>query len=483
MPWSDLRDFLDELDRHRQLLVIDDEVTPEPDLGAAGAAVNRLGDQAPALLFRNVRGFNDARVAMNVLGSWSNHALMLGLPKSTPIREQFFVFAERWQRFPVEVERRRDAPFQEIPIREGINLFEQLPVFRLNAGDGGFFIDKGCVITRDPSDPAHFGKQNVGIYRLQVKGRTRLGIQVAPQHDLARHLAIAERTGRNLPVAIAVGCDPVITLMAGTPLAYDQSEYAMAGAIRGEPYPIARAPLTGLDVPWGAEFVIEGEILAGVREYEGPFGEFTGHYTGGRNTPVIEVRCVSHRQRPIFEHLYLGIPWTEVDYMIGLNTSVPLYAELKQAYPDEVVAVNAMWCHGLVAIVSLRSRFGGFARSVALRLMSTPHGLGYCKVVILVDDYVDPFDLQRVMWAIATKVHPRHDVFTIPNLPVVSLDPSSEPPGMTDKLVIDATTPVHPDARGRFARSPLVEPRAESRAWEQRLNELFARLSDGRGPN
>ncbi len=143
-------------------------------------------------------------------------------------------------------------------------------------------MDKACVISRDLEDPDNFGKQNVGIYRMQVKGKDRLGIQPVPQHDIAIHLRQAEERGVNLPVTIALGCEPVITTAASTPLLYDQSEYEMAGAIQGEPYRIVKSKLSDLDIPWGAEVVLEGEILAGEREYEGPFGEFTGHYSGGR---------------------------------------------------------------------------------------------------------------------------------------------------------------------------------------------------------
>lgn len=95
-----------------------------------------------------------------------------------------------------------------------------------------------------------------------------------------------------------------------------------------------------------------------------------------------------------------------VQTTVGINTSVPIYQQPKQAFPDEIVAVNAMYTHGLVAIVSTKKRYGGFAKAVGLRAMTTRHGLGYCKVVIVVDETVDPFNLPQVMWAISTKLHP-----------------------------------------------------------------------------
>ncbi|AZV51430.1 phenolic acid decarboxylase [Bacillus halotolerans] len=471
MAYQDFREFLAALEKEGQLLTVNEEVKPEPDLGAAARAASNLGDKSPALLFNNIYGYNNAQIAMNVIGSWPNHAMMLGLPKDTPVKEQFFEFAKRYEQFPMEVKREETAPFHENEITEDINLFDILPLFRINQGDGGYYLDKACVISRDLEDPENFGKQNVGIYRMQVKGKDRLGIQPVPQHDIAIHLRQAEERGINLPVTIALGCEPVITTAASTPLLYDQSEYEMAGAIQGEPYRIVKSKLSDLDIPWGAEVVLEGEIIAGEREYEGPFGEFTGHYSGGRSMPIIKINRVYHRNNPIFEHLYLGMPWTECDYMIGINTCVPLYQQLKEAYPNEIVAVNAMYTHGLIAIVSTKNRYGGFAKAVGMRALTTPHGLGYCKMVIVVDEDVDPFNLPQVMWALSTKMHPKHDAVIIPDLSVLPLDPGSNPSGITHKMILDATTPVAPETRGHYSQ-PLDSP-LTTKEWEQKLMDLM----------
>ncbi|RPJ97528.1 hypothetical protein BSBH6_01454 [Bacillus subtilis] len=471
MAYQDFRKFLAALEKEGQLLTVNEEVKPEPDLGAAARAASNLGDKSPALLFNNIYGYNNAQIAMNVIGSWPNHAMMLGMPKDTPVKEQFFEFAKRYDQFPMPVKREETAPFHENEITEDINLFDILPLFRINQGDGGYYLDKACVISRDLEDPDNFGKQNVGIYRMQVKGKDRLGIQPVPQHDIAIHLRQAEERGVNLPVTIALGCEPVITTAASTPLLYDQSEYEMAGAIQGEPYRIVKSKLSDLDVPWGAEVVLEGEIIAGEREYEGPFGEFTGHYSGGRSMPIIKIKRVYHRNNPIFEHLYLGMPWTECDYMIGINTCVPLYQQLKEAYPNEIVAVNAMYTHGLIAIISTKTRYGGFAKAVGMRALTTPHGLGYCKMVIVVDEDVDPFNLPQVMWALSTKMHPKHDAVIIPDLSVLPLDPGSNPSGITHKMILDATTPVAPETRGHYSQ-PLDSP-LTTKEWEQKLMDLM----------
>ncbi|MFS4092124.1 non-oxidative hydroxyarylic acid decarboxylases subunit C [Streptomyces sp. AF1A] len=473
MPYDDLRGFLDALDKEGQLLRVTEEVLPEPDIAAAANAAPRLGDAAPALFFDNVKGFTNARIAMNVHGSWANHALALGLPKETGAKEQVAEFIRRWEAFPVEPEWREDPPWARNTLEgDEADVFRVLPLIRLNDGDGGFYIDKAAVVSKDPDDPEHSGKQNVGIYRIEVKGRRRLAIQPVPVHDIALHLRTAEERGEDLPVAIALGNDPVVTIAASTPMKYEENEYGLAGALRGAPAPIAKAPLTGLPVPWGSEVVVEGVIEGRTREVEGPFGEFTGHYSGGRSMPVIRVDRISYRTDPVFEHLYLGMPWTECDYLMAANTCAPLYQQLKADFP-EVQAVNASYTHGLVVIVSTKKRYGGFAKAVGLRVLTTPHGMGYATTVIVVDEDVDPFNLPQVMWALSTKMNPAGDLITIPNLPVVELAPQARTPGIVDKLVIDATTPVAPDRRGTYGNQ--VRDLPETAGWLARLQALAAR--------
>ncbi|MFG2920555.1 non-oxidative hydroxyarylic acid decarboxylases subunit C [Streptomyces sp. NPDC048305] len=472
MAYDDLRSFLATLEKEGQLLRITEQVQAEPDLAAAANAAGRIGEGAPALYFDDVAGFADARIAMNVHGSWRNHALALGLPAATSVREQVEEFARRWDDFPVAPERREDAPWRENTLTgDDVDLFAVLPLFRLNDGDGGFYLDKAAVVSRDPEDPGHFGKQNVGTYRLEVTGRNRLAIQPVPMHDVALHLKAAESRGEDLPVAITLGNDPVISVVAGMPMGYDQSEYEMAGALRGAPAPIATAPYTGFDVPWGSEVVIEGVIESRVREIEGPFGEFTGHYSGGRRMPVIRVERVSYRTDPVYESLYIGMPWTEVDFLVGPNTCVPLLKQLRAEFP-EVKAVNAMYTHGLAVVISTEKRYGGFAKAVGMRAMTTPHGLGYVTQVIVVDEDVDPFDLPQVMWAMSAKVNPAEDVVIVPNLSVMALAPAADKPGITSKMIIDATTPVSPDDRGHFSTPARDLP--ETAAWAERLRQLIA---------
>jgi UbiD family decarboxylase len=187
--------------------------------------------------------------------------------------------------------------------------------------------------------------------------------------------------------------------------------------------------------------------------------------------PTIRIDRISYRTNPVFESLYLGMPWTEVDYLVGPNTCVPLLKQLRAEFP-EVQAVNAMYTHGLAVIVSTKKRYGGFAKAVGMRAMTTPHGLGYVTQVIVVDEDVDPFDLPQVMWAMSAKVNPQDDVVIVPNLSVMALAPAANTPGITSKMIIDATTPVAPDNRGHF--DTPVRDLPETPEWTDRLRALIA---------
>lgn len=257
--------------------------------------------------------------------------------------------------------------------------------------------------------------------------------------------------------------------MASTPIEYAQSEYDFAGALKGEAIELTKSEHGQLDIPARSEVVLEGYIMPREREIEGPFGEFPGSYSGARLQPIVKITKITHRQNPIFENLYLGMPWTEIDYLMALNTSLPLYKQLKRDFP-EVEAVNAMYTHGIGTIVSTKSRLGGYGKAVAMRLLSTPHGMPYTKIAIIVDEFVDPFNLEQVMWALTTRVRPDKDVFKIPYAPGMPLDPSSDPAGMHTKLVIDATTPIAPD----IARdTELLATPEKAEEWSAILRDLI----------
>ncbi len=155
-----------------------------------------------------------------------------------------------------------------------------------------------------------------------------------------------------------------------------------------------------------------------------------------------------------------------------MTTCAPIFVQLNSEFP-EVVAVNALYTHGLVVIVSTITRYGGFAKAIGLRVLTTTHGLGYAKVVIVVDADIDPFDLNEVMWAVSVKVNPASDLIVVPNLAENLLDPAGAPIGIVHKMIIDATTPIAPDIRGDYAAAGHA---AGTAAWRDKLSALIKGL-------
>ncbi|MCM6778433.1 UbiD family decarboxylase [Nocardia sp. CDC159] len=187
MPYDDLRSFLAALESHDQLLHITERVQPEPDLAAAAVAGIRMSDRSPALYFDNIAGFTDARVLMNTVAGWQNLAVAMDLDPGSSARTMFDEWVRRWDAYPVAPERRDNPPWAENTVSgDDINLFELMPLFRLNQFDAGFYLDKGAVVSRDPEDWNNFDTQNVGCYRMQVRHRRHLNILPIPVHDLRR---------------------------------------------------------------------------------------------------------------------------------------------------------------------------------------------------------------------------------------------------------------------------------------------------------
>jgi UbiD family decarboxylase len=451
---SSLREFLELLEEQGQLIHWRDRVLPEPDIRKVAVAAGRDVNGAPAIVFDNIAGYPGKKTVVGVHGSWNNMATLFGMPRGTTIREMFFELAGRWGRTGAQITHvpPGEASVHQCRIEQDINLYDLLPVYRINEYDGGFYLAKASVASRDPLDPDNFGKQNVGIYRLQLQGPDTFTLMTVPAHDMGRQILAAEKANKPFKIAVMLGNHPGLAVFAATPVGYDESEYEYASAMMGAPIRLTKSA-DGIDILADSEIVLEAELQLGERVVEGPFGEFPGSYSGVRRAPVFKVTGVSHRRDPIFENIYIGRGWTEHDTLIGLNTSAPIYAQLRESFP-EVAGVNALYQHGMTAIIAVKNRMAGFAKTVALRALGTPHGVMYLKNLIMVDATVDPFDLNQVMWALSTRT--RHDdIMVLPNMAMIPIDPSAVTPGKGHHLIIDATSFMAPDPVGE---AHLVEP-------------------------
>jgi UbiD family decarboxylase len=447
-PATDLRSFLQLLEAKGELARIESSVSLTQEIGAV--ALRNLRTNGPGLLFERA-GQSEIRLAVDLLASRRRYALALGVEPDQ--------LATEWNRRtknlipPVIVE---SGPCQQhVWVGDQVDL-TKLPVPIWNDRDGGPYLTLSCHISKDPDTQA----RNVGVYRNMVHDRNTLGILVEPYGHLRYQWN--KRPNQAFPVAIVLGADPVVPMAAVAPVPYGRDELAVAGALRGQPLELVPCVTIPLEVPASAEIVIEGEISLDDLRDEGPFGEFTGYYGGHRAPrPVIHVKAITHRDRPILDAVYEGQPPSGSAIIVA----VPREAELMRQISLPGVKRAHMTRGGggaLHAVVSVDKPYEGFGKYVGLAVLGTTAGRGI-KQVVLVDDDVDPADPTQVEWAIATRVQPHRDIEILSELPGIILDPSlprgdhSRPP-LTSKMIIDAT---RYDAKD-FA--PVCLPSAEAMA-------------------
>jgi 4-hydroxy-3-polyprenylbenzoate decarboxylase len=294
---------------------------------------------------------------------------------------------------------------------------------------------------RDPDG----GWINASIYRVQVHGRNKVTIQFDHQ---GRHGAIIAKkywdAGKPCPVAVVNGEDPALFIAGFEYLPTSSSEYDFAGAIKGMPIEVFAGPVTGLPLPARAEIILEGELLPTSQETlpEGPFGEFTGYYAADkRPCPVMHVTAVHHRNDPI---LLGSPPMKPPRFHFGLPfRAASIWSNLETAGVSDVVGV---WQHvaQLMTVVALKQRYDGHAKRAAMIAAANSY-MG--RVVVVVDDDVDPSNLADVMWAVTTRCEPSEQVDIVRNAWSSALDPRIPPEdklrGVTShsKLIIEACRP------------------------------------------
>ncbi len=461
---KDLREFLQILKSMKELIEIDDPILPEPDVGAISKATCRL--HGPALLLKKVIGFNHP-ILVGVHTSNKSLAIALGLSKEASLKDIFIEFSNRWERYPLPPKTVDHAPCKEVIVSEKDVDLTALPICRWNVEDGGPYIDKGVVITKNPET----GVMNAGIYRMQLKGRKELGIWPELAHGVGIHYRMKERFSEPLQVAIAIGNDPFLNLSAVSPLDESWDELSFAGALRGEPLKVVRAEKVDLFVPAYSEFILEGiiETDSDVRELEGPFAEYTGYYAGVFKTPVIKIVSISCRKNPIYEGLYAGRPMSEVDYITQIPSSVAVYRQVKKIVP-EIQFFNLASTWTLTGIASMRQSYGGQAKQLMNAIWATPFGT-YIKNLFIVDDDVDPFDINQVLWALSVRFRGEDDIVSIRKAPGSMLDPSAVISGMSTKIGFDLTQPKPPDTVTKTIG--VVRDRPETEKWCSFLESIL----------
>jgi 4-hydroxy-3-polyprenylbenzoate decarboxylase len=441
MPYEDLRDFIARVDEIGALRRIEG-ADPACEIGGVTEVAAGL-PECPALLFDRIKGHAPGfRVFTNATVSPQRAALALGIdPGLRPIdalKEWKGRRTSLTMQKPMVV---KDAAFLENS-RTGqdvdIGLF---PVPLWHRQDGGPFIGSGSIVVmRDPDT----GWINASIYRVQVHGRDRVTVQF---DHAGRHGAIIARKywqeGKPCPVAVVNGPDPALFIAGFEYLPEGASEYEFAGAIKGGPVEVVSGPSSGLPVPARAEIVLEGVLLPMSEALpEGPFGEFTGYYAAEkRPAPAMRVDAMHWRNDPI---LLGSPPMKPPRFHFGLPfRAAGIWSNLEANGVTDIVGA---WQHvaQLMTVVALRQRYAGHAKRAGL-IAAAQSYMG--RIVVTVDEDVDPSNLADVMWAIATRCEPSEAVDIVRNAWSSALDPritaADRSSGQTShsKMIIDACKP------------------------------------------
>jgi 2,5-furandicarboxylate decarboxylase 1 len=425
---EDLRHYLNEIREHYsdEFYEISETIDPEYEATAWWRELIKFNN--PILFFQHVRGY-DMHVVANVFGTLERVARMIGAKPSNI----YDLWIEKTKNTvnPVIVD---DGPVKEnIYSGSNVNVFK-LPVLKFFREDGGRYITSGIVVANDPET----GLVNLSFARMVVKEPNKLGLSIHSRGNLWHYYQKAVRNGLPwLDAAVVIGCHPTIYLAAAT---RKTDEYKLAGALAGSPVDLVRCETKDIYVPAHSEIVLEGRILTGVTEDEGPFSEFTGYVSGRSTRNVMHVDCITKRHDSIYQTI---IPSKSSEHLLlgGLPFHAAVYAKLKESIP-QVCGVNfPLWGTHFVAVISV-DKHGkeGVQIRAALRLIGEDP---YVKYVIVVDNDVDVYDDFEVLWAVATRSQPNKNIHVIDVTDGSMLDPSQEKAGLSSRAIIDATKPPH----------------------------------------
>ena len=488
MRYTDLRDFIAQLETLGELKRITVEVDPHLEMTEIADRVLRAG--GPALLFEKPKG-HSMPVLANLFGTPRRVALGIAaaegeegveLDWKVRLREVGSLLAylkepeppkglkDAWDKLPVlkqvlnmAPKLLSSAPCQDI-VWEGAQVdLGRLPVQTCWPGDAAPLITWGLVVTRGPART----RQNLGIYRQQV---------IAPNKVIMRWLAhrggaldyrehCAAHPGEPFPVAVVIGADPATILAAVTPVPDTLSEYQFAGLLRGAKTELVKCLGSELQVPASSEIVLEGAIYPTEHpgEYEtaaeGPFGDHTGYYNEVSEFPVFTIERITQRREAIYHSTYTGKPPDEP-------------AMLQKQFPEIVdFYLPPEGCSYRMAVVSIKKQYPGHAKRVMFGIWSFLRQFMYTKFIIVTDDDVDVRSWPEVIWALTTRVDAARDTLIAENTPIDYLDFASPVASLGSKMGIDATNKWSGETTREWGR-----PIAMDAAVKQRVDALWQEL-------
>jgi 4-hydroxy-3-polyprenylbenzoate decarboxylase len=483
--YSDLRDFIAQLEKLGELKRVGVEIDPRLEMTEICDRVLRSG--GPAILFQKPKGHTIPMLG-NLFGTVRRVALGMGEDAPEALREVGKLLAylkepepprglkDAWDKLPVlrqvlhmQPKVVSAAPCQEI-VWEGRDVdLSRLPIQTCWPGDAGPLITWGLTVTRGPLK----ARQNLGIYRQQVIGGNKVIMRWLAHRGGA--LDFRDHCERNpglpFPLAVALGADPATILGAVTPVPDTLSEYQFAGLLRGAKTEVVKCLGSDLQVPASAEIVLEGVIHPGETAREGPFGDHTGYYNELAEFPVFTIERISMRRDPIYHSTYTGKPPDEPAILgVALNeVFVPL---LQKQFPEITdFYLPPEGCSYRLACVSMRKQYPGHAKRVMFGIWSFLRQFMYTKLIIVTDEDVNIRDWKEVIWALTTRVDAARDTVMVENTPIDYLDFASPVAGLGSKMGIDATSKWPGETSREWGR-PIVMDASVKR----RVDELWSGL-------
>lgn len=437
---TDLGACIEHLEATGNLLRVRTEVDPRFEL--AGVAKQLEGKKC--VLFERVKGS-----ALPVLTGLLWNRDIVGSLFGIPAQQVPFAIAAAigpWranrQALPARILDR--APANEV-IEKTADL-SKLPIPLHALKDGGRYLDSSVVMARNPDS----GRLNISIHRMMVTRKDRLSFLIDPGRHLGEYVEIAERRGVPLPVTINNGVGLAPWIVSSLPRLGDEKQ-AIAHHLIGRPIDLMRAQTVDVPAYADAQFVIEAEILPGVREAEGPFAEVTGYYAGRDQRWVMKVKAITRRKAPVFHTVLSGV---EVWNAVGFTAEAAIYAAVRAKIPEVcAVFLPPGGCGFYQAVVQVKNTRPDIAKDV---IRETFQAFRSLQRVVVVDTDVNIFDAVDVDWAITTRFNADTGLVVLPNEeghilnPIVTLNPDGKG-GTVTKIGIDALVPFH-EERAKFER-------------------------------
>jgi 2,5-furandicarboxylate decarboxylase 1 len=419
---SDLREFLDRLDTKGDLIRIEEPFSTKYEIAAA----LRRFDAAKALVFEKVKE-HGTRVVGGVCGTRSRILDGLGA-----VSENLYGKLQKAVRSP-EPCNVGDGPVKEVVLDDPS--LGDFPVLTHFEGDPGPYITAGILYVRSPNGSV----ENISFHRLLVLDGKRMGIRVVPRH-LYRIKQMAQEAGMDsLDVSVSIGLHPAVLVAAAAPAPFGVSEFEVANALRGGGFKLTECEHVDALAPADAELVLEGRLRLDEEVVEGPFVDLSGTFDIERRQPVVELVGAMHREDYVYQALLPS--GSEHRLLMGMPREVRIWEYVRNVVPT-VRGVNMTlggmgWLHCVVSFEKFRE---GDPKNVLMAIFAAHPSL---KHAVVVDSDIDPYDMEQVEWAVATRFRGDEDLLVIPKVRVSSLDPvSDQEKELGCKVGVDATKPL-----------------------------------------